>query len=143
MSCVCCSQGCPPAGARAKEGDRFCRQCQMEGCPAPTVVDGSRIKLEATNRGFYHGEFIDRYGEKCSIQESSLATERCIWLGVNNVFPQVLGPVGTGWQPVPLPPGATTSGRMHLNQQMVKDLLPLLQHFAETGDLPAEPLAAE
>lgn len=99
------------------------------------------MKLEATNRGFYHGEFIDRYGAKCSIQESSLATERCIWLGVNEVIPQVMGPVG--WQPAPLPEGAMIGARMHLNQQMVKDLLPLLQHFAETGDLPAEPLAAE
>lgn len=92
------------------------------------------MKLEPTNRGFLKGEFIDEYGERCSIQKSSLATEECIWLGVNKVIPQVMGPAG--WQPVPLPPGATTSARMHLNQQMVKDLLPLLQHFAETGDLP-------
>jgi hypothetical protein len=97
------------------------------------------MKLEATNRGFLKGEFIDQYGEKCSIQKSSLATEECIWLGVNEVIPQVLGPVGTGWQPVPLPKGAMTGGRMHLNRQMVRDLLPLLQHFAETGELPEAP----
>jgi hypothetical protein len=95
---------------------------------------GEGMKLEATNRGFYHGEFIDQYGVKCSIQESSLATEHCIWLGINDVFPQVQ--VDGLWQKVPLPPGAATGGRMHLTREMVKNLLPLLQHFVETGELP-------
>jgi hypothetical protein len=94
------------------------------------------VKLEPTNRGFLKGEFIDQYGEKCSIQKSSLATEDCIWLGINDPIPMVLGPVGTGWQPVPLPEGAHTAGRMHLSRQMVQDLLPLLQYFVETGELP-------
>ncbi len=43
---------------------------------------------------------------------------------------------GQGWIPVPLPEGASTSGRMHLTRDLVKELLPLLQHFAETGELP-------
>lgn len=93
------------------------------------------MKLEPTNRGFLLGEFIDRYGEKCSIQKSSLATQDCIWLGVNHVIPKIMGE--HGWQDVPLPEGAATSARMHLTQKMVKDLLPLLQHFADTGELPS------
>jgi hypothetical protein len=92
------------------------------------------IKLEPSLRGFLHGQFTDRYGEKCSIQESSLATDRCIWLGINDVIPKVQ--VNGLWQNVPLPEGAATCGRMHLTREMVKNLLPLLHHFVETGELP-------
>jgi len=91
-------------------------------------------KTELTSRGFAKTEFIDRYGEVCSIQESSLATERAIWFGVNEVVPQVCVR-GEGWKKVPIPHDALISGRMHLTQQMVKDLLPMLQVFAETGYL--------
>ena len=42
------------------------------------------IKMEKTERGFLRGEFTDRYGHECSIQESSLATEECIWLGCDH-----------------------------------------------------------
>ena len=36
-----------------------------------------------TNRGFPYKEFKDKYGAVCSIQMSSIATEPCLWLGVN------------------------------------------------------------
>jgi len=93
------------------------------------------MKLDKTSRGFAIAEFTDRYGEKCSIQKSSLATEDCIWLGVDDVIPKVMV-YGEGWKPVPLPEGASTGGRMHLTRELVKELLPLLQHFADTGELP-------
>lgn len=70
-----------------------------------------KIAMHPTVRGFLLGQFWDRYGELCSIQKSSLATEDAIWLGVDE-------------------------HRMHLTQEQVAALLPLLQHFAETGDLP-------
>jgi hypothetical protein len=73
------------------------------------------IQIEATSRGFSRGEFVDRYGEKCSIQKSSLATEECIWLGVDHDPPT----------------------RMHLTQAHIKALLPLLELFARTGYLPS------
>lgn len=38
--CVCCSQGCPKDGAVAHEGDRWCQQCQKDGCPQPRLVPG-------------------------------------------------------------------------------------------------------
>jgi hypothetical protein len=69
-----------------------------------------KINLESTNRGFLRGEFIDVFGEECSIQESSLADENAIWLGAN-------------------------SKRMHLTQKHVKVLLPLLKNFVKNGDL--------
>jgi hypothetical protein len=67
------------------------------------------IRLEKTNRGFAIGRFEDRYGRECSIQESSLADESCLWLGADD--------------------------RMHLTRAMAADLIPLLQEFADTGRL--------
>lgn len=71
------------------------------------------MKVKKNDRGFRLVEFIDFYGIPCSIQESSLATEQAIWLGRDYA-------------------------RMHLSQAQVQELLPLLQHFAETGELPEE-----
>lgn len=93
------------------------------------------MNITETGRGFSIGRFIDRYGVECSIQKSSIATEDCIWLGVNDANPKVLLGDGNGWSPVPLPDGTVCSTRMHLTQDMVKDLLPLLIKFAETGEL--------
>lgn len=86
----------------------------------------SQIKLTLTERGFARGEFTDLYDEKCSIQESSLATDYCIWLGMDEA-PEPKGPLQA------LHPPAC---RMHLNRKQVAALLPLLQHFVETGRLP-------
>lgn len=66
--------------------------------------------LSKTNRGFDISEFKDLYGFDCSLQKSSLASQDCIWLGVNE-------------------------NRMHLTQEMVRDLLPYLHKFVETGEL--------
>lgn len=58
--------------------------------------------------------FKDCYGGVCSIQESSTANDnRRIWLGVDD-----------------------EPRRMLLNRNLVRQLLPLLQHFVETGYLP-------
>jgi hypothetical protein len=69
------------------------------------------MKIERTSHGFAIVKFTDRYGVDCSLQKSSLAFEDAIWLG--------------------------TSERMHLTQDMVRDLLPLLTRFVETGDIDA------
>lgn len=96
----------------------------------------------ANDRGFLLGEFFDAYGVKCSIQESSImADEGHIWLGCSNIDLKRFEP-GKGWSDVPLeqdsPHGIYHSAntRMHLSQSMVRELLPLLQHFAEHGTLP-------
>ena len=51
-----------------------------------------------------------------------------------------LPPVGdperhNGWVKVPLPEGTLLSGRMHLTQYQVIELLPILQRFADTGSI--------
>ena len=99
-----------------------------------------------TSRGFSVIEFSDRYGDKCEIQESSLATEAAIWLGVANANPQIMwadakaAGVETdatcGWVPYPIPKEVLLSTRMHLTQEQVAELIPVLQHFVETGRLP-------
>jgi hypothetical protein len=103
------------------------------------------MKLEKTERGFLNGHFIDRYGAKCSIQKSSLATEDAIWLGLDDADPQImvsdairLGIETTesnGWCKYPIPKEVLLSTRMHLTQEMVAELLPILQKFVKTGDL--------
>ena len=77
------------------------------------------IEIKQTLRGFLVGEFKDRYGAECTIQESSLATEACIWLGVNTDHNGE----------------AVQFGRMHLTQEMARELIPILRHFARTGSL--------
>lgn len=67
-----------------------------------------------TETGLDGVEFYDFYRYPCSIQESSLATEEAIWLGRDG-------------------------HRMHLTRSHVALLLPMLQHFAETGNLPDPP----
>jgi len=60
-------------------------------------------------------QFIDRYGRDCSIQDSSLAGEDCIWLGRDEVEGQ--------------------PARMHLTKDMVKALMPHLKKFLKEGHL--------
>ena len=88
-----------------------------------------------TSRGFSFWEFKDAYKMKCSIQKSSLATEDAIWFGVDDTQPRVMIP-GKGWTPYEIPEEVLISSRMHLTQDQVKDILPILEHFAKTGDLP-------
>lgn len=113
------------------------------------------LPMERTSRGFAYGSFVDKYGQECSLQKSSRMADgpgdECIWLGVNNNRGEfkVLGHSdaararngGWGWQDKCLAEMFPDSDvcvpdRMHLTQEMVKMLLPALQHFAKTGELP-------
>lgn len=100
---------------------------------------------ETTERGFPIGGFLDFYNHKCSIQLSSLATARCIWFGIDDAEPQIMASDAkklgieteraTGWINYPIPEEVLLSTRMHLSQEQVKELLPTLIKFAETGEL--------
>ena len=90
--------------------------------------------MDKTLRGFDIECFTDRSGYECSLQKSSLAFEDCIWFGVDKPYVKVCKK-GEGWQDVPLPEGSSIYGRMHLTQEQVKELLPYLQSFVETGEL--------
>jgi hypothetical protein len=104
-----------------------------------------QIESSKTPRGFTIIKFSDRYGIKCSVQESSLATEAAIWFGVESANPEIMAKDaskygidpgdGTGFVPFPVPPEVSFSTRMHLTQEQVAQLLPILQKFAETGEI--------
>lgn len=68
------------------------------------------IKFIKTDRGFTRINFLDLYDIKCSLQESSLATDNAIWLGVNE-------------------------NRMHLNKKMVGKLIKKLFLWYLGGEL--------
>ena len=84
--------------------------------------------LNKTNRGFSISSFKDSYGHMCSIQKSSSASEPKIWLGIDNA--KITTKDGSPMDSENM----TTFSRMHLNQEQVKKLLPILQKFADTGD---------
>ncbi len=81
------------------------------------------LSQSKTSRGFALIKFQDRYDQPCSLQKSSIATEDCIWLGVHDQIDlntkEIVGP----------------GVRMHLSQEQVKELLPILQRFVDTGDI--------
>jgi len=85
----------------------------------------TELVKDETPRGFGIIMFEDRYGQKCSIQDSSLATECAIWFGIDNTGPQLEGPSGQRNEQI--------GARMHLTQAMVKQILPILKEFAKTG----------
>ena len=103
------------------------------------------IPMTRTQRGFASGKFRDHYGSPCSIQKSSLATIDAIWLGVDDPDPKIMcvdadrlgipRQAQNGWQPYDIPKEVLVNTRMHLTRKHVKKLLPVLKHFAETGDL--------
>ncbi len=110
------------------------------------------MKIRTTTRGFEIAEFTDRYNSECSLQKSSLATEDCIWFGVTDPKPQIMVsdaarmglPIYTteaneqgrsGWTKFDIPEEVSLSTRMHLTREQVKELLPILQRFVETGEL--------
>lgn len=115
------------------------------------VVDGiatamiKPFEIDKTQRGFSIGKFKDQYGNKCSIQTSSIATKDCIWLGFENAKPVImvsdarkLGITESnenGWMPYHIPSEVLIPTRMHLSREDVRKILPLLQKFAETGSI--------
>lgn len=95
------------------------------------------MKFTTTGRGFALVEFIDRYGDACTLQKSSLAGEDAIWLGASGNV-RAMGP--NGWEDVDLRDRLGTrevivSSRMHLTREQVAELIPLLQHFVDTGEV--------
>ncbi len=115
-------------------------------------VDGELIGAEdKTNRGFRKGEFVDQYNHVCTIQKSSAAMYDAIWLGIKDANPEIMvsdaikmgildadkrtGEDRNGWMPYPVPPQVLMHTDMHLSQEHVLRLLPILLKFAATGEL--------
>lgn len=88
------------------------------------------LRVGRNGRGFARATMTDHNGETVVIQESSLADEPAIWLGVEGS-----AHVGPPWQRMTLPDGALIIDRAHLTVGMVRTLLPLLERFVATGQL--------
>lgn len=103
------------------------------------------MKVGHTARGFALIEFTDRYGAKCSLQKSSLATEDAIWFGPNDADPKIMASHAqsldittdekTGWIKYPIPNEVVFNTRMHLTRTDVRKLLPHLIRFVLIGDI--------
>lgn len=112
------------------------------------------LKYRWTKRRFPYVKFSDLYGAECSIQLSSLASDNAIWFGVDDANPQIMardahrlgldyllhdGPERlNGWVDYHILPEVQLTTRMHLTQEQVKALLPILQFFAEHGTFPTQ-----
>ncbi|KFC62743.1 hypothetical protein FF80_03310 [Devosia sp. LC5] len=98
------------------------------------------LKVTTTNRGFGRIEFTDLYDVPCSVQASSLATDDAIWFGANEIGLKHFQ-YGKGWQDIPTPHEMhdhwSANTRMHLSRDQVAALLPILEHFVRTGELPS------
>ena len=97
-------------------------------------------KQKKTQRGFRVVEFSDLYRVKCSIQQSSLASQPALWLGVDDPEPKVMkmeahlfglqpDPPIEGWMPYPIPKQVLLSTRMHLSREMATALIGHLQRW--------------
>jgi hypothetical protein len=103
------------------------------------------MEKKQTSRGFNYYEFEDRYGEKCVLQESSLLSENCVWLGISDPRPIVMASqakqVGVktsetvGWVPYPIPDEVMVHTLMHLNKEQAGQLVELLNRFIDSGEL--------
>jgi hypothetical protein len=102
-------------------------------------------KTKKTERGFDLIEFKDRYDAACSLQQSSLASESAIWLGIDDPNPQVMASkaheVGvstsetTGWVPYPIPKEVFINTRMHLTRTQVEGLIRRLLYWLDHDEL--------
>jgi len=103
-----------------------------------TETNLGSLEKDVTGRGFGIWNFDDLYGHGCSLQDSSLAGEAAIWFGIDDAEPIIMASKtdkgGTGWVPFEIPDDVMLHTRMHLSQTQVKALLPILIHFAETGE---------
>lgn len=105
-------------------------------------------EMKLTERGFRYLNFEDGHGEKCSIQKSSQAFVDAIWFGADELGIKHFVPYRTpdSWEDVDVEKllGVTKengqsiigNNRVLLTRVMVENLLPILQEFVETGELP-------
>ena len=101
------------------------------------------LKVEKTQRGFQRIEFTDSNGKSCSLQQSSLATDDCIWLGCNEIgLMEFVAGRQPAWQEIDttfsLSHHWNANTRMHLNREQVSALLPHLMEFVFSGSLEVE-----
>jgi hypothetical protein len=115
----------------------MCKKCLFEvGYPKSSLL------VDHTPRGLSIVNFTDVAGIACSLQKSCSGEEDRIWLGADTIGLREFVPNRTpAWQDRS-EFDERREGRyyqantsMHLNQEQVAALLPLLQRFVDTGEL--------
>lgn len=96
------------------------------------------MEVKQNNRGFSYAGFTDLYGHEVSIQDSSLATDYAIWLGLDEPYTKINkngnGPFGP-YEDYTLPDNILVWTRMHINREQAQDLIEVLQRFVDTGSI--------
>jgi hypothetical protein len=80
-------------------------------------MKGSEFINIIDEKGVSKITFDDDYKQKCSLQKSNSAMDDKIWFGVDKDIN-----------------GKAIVARMHLTQDQVRELLPYLQKFVDTGN---------
>lgn len=94
------------------------------------------MKRETTLRGFARYQFKDSGNNVCSIQKSSAALEDRIWLGIDEPELTIFQDKSKGkYITTSMPDNFSVDSRMELTIDQVKELLPILQQFVETGEI--------
>ena len=103
-------------------------------------------EVRKTGRGFEIIEFEDCSGEKCSLQQSSLANYEkpgtsAIWIGCSDANPLILASQAhkfgvkttemTGWVPYPVPDDVLMHTRAQLDREQVAALIAHLQNWLD------------
>lgn len=103
-------------------------------CGLTEVTNRSLLEPVIVEKGFESWKFTDTENNACSLQRSPFLPKPRIFLGINKVEAKYLVP-GQGWKVYRLPEHFQLNGRMHLDQDQIRALLPHLQKFADTGEL--------
>ena len=95
------------------------------------------MEKSSTGRGFTI-IFQDENGIECTIQESSSMGECKIWLGAKDIGLKHFKAY-KGWEDVKLENTIEeyyiANNRMHLTQEQVAEMLPILEKFVKTGEI--------
>ena len=82
------------------------------------------MKKSKTKRGFRIYTFKDFYGEECSLQKSSMATQPQVWLGLHAKEIKIHQHTGE-----------SLGMRMLIDRKLAKELAVKLLIFSETGEI--------
>lgn len=95
--------------------------------PEPMVIDMDDLGVKSIT-------FTDGMQQICRLQRDVDSQNKTVLFGINKVEAQYLQP-NQGWKTYRLPEHFRMNGLMRLDQHQVRDLLPHLHRFVETGDL--------
>jgi hypothetical protein len=96
-----------------------------------------KTKRSKTERGFAVETFTDLLGHEISTQDSSSGRECRMWLGIDDVMPEVKN--GDKWEPMEIPethPGmCLIHNRLHINKKQARTIVSFLKQFIRHGKI--------